>query len=211
MRFRLDTYQGRCAANGDPKSNRLDPSPVRPYGAWFKSVFGVDRQPEQVQVTYNCLFYISTADILRLPRKTYARLRETVSHHSAPEAVHYVERTWYYMWGAFPRVVNVFIASPPRSLQSTLWVPGEGQERTAIELWESHNPGWEFRQTHESCETFADGSKGLWLDGTSTAWVLSHALASKRPPVFAPEMFTLKHATAVFTHTVRPWETPSVW
>lgn len=89
--FVIDSYRSSDKANArsNPESELL-PCPERPFGAWLHA----NRLPRVDGVTYQCIFAVTSKHIRQRPRSFYRRLLSYVDHHSSPEAVHYLERSW---------------------------------------------------------------------------------------------------------------------
>jgi hypothetical protein len=97
--FRLDTYRATHPDNlkANPESV-LEPAVPRPFGPWFRT--HVARDPDGVRLaTFQGIFAVSRADVLRRPRSYYDNLLATVSGSSNPEAGHYMERSWAAIFG----------------------------------------------------------------------------------------------------------------
>lgn len=94
-KFSLTTYNARHPSNGKVANvhgaNKLKLCPQRPFGKWFRHVFG--NTPIRT-VTYYGIFAVSREDIQRRPRDLYALLIRYVDDHPNPEAGHYLERVW---------------------------------------------------------------------------------------------------------------------
>jgi Protein of unknown function (DUF3431) len=90
--FKLETWQ---STSGDNKSinseTNLELSPHRPYGKWYKYLFG---NTSANWFTYYGIFSISKHDILQHPKSRYEFLTEILSKSSNPEVGHYIERSW---------------------------------------------------------------------------------------------------------------------
>lgn len=88
----------RDNAGANPET-RLQPSPVRPFGAWLREhglAVGVRG------VTYQGVFAVSRDHIRRRPREFYARLLSLLEGHSNPEAGHFMERSWLAVFHPVP-------------------------------------------------------------------------------------------------------------
>jgi hypothetical protein len=91
--FTMDQYVGRSASNRNPEvDNSMLPSPMRPFGEWYKHVFGDDAPINTI--FYYGIFAVSKEDILKNPIEKYEELIHYVDAHPNPEAGHYLERSW---------------------------------------------------------------------------------------------------------------------
>jgi hypothetical protein len=90
--FQLDEY-----VNSNEENKAINPevllekSPIRPYGKWYKHIFG---DIKINIVDYYSILAISKQDILKYPRDYYINIISYIDKHSNPEAGHYIERSW---------------------------------------------------------------------------------------------------------------------
>lgn len=97
--FSLAAYRATNVDNltANPES-ALEPAVPRPFGPWFRT--HVARDPARVRTaTFQGIFAVSRADVLRRPRSYYENLLATVSSSTNPEAGHYMERSWAAIFG----------------------------------------------------------------------------------------------------------------
>lgn len=97
--FSLGTYKASNSENlaANPESV-LEPAVPRPFGPWFRT--HVARDPARVRIaTFQGIFAVARADVLRMPRTYYENLLATVSGSTNPEAGHYMERSWAAIFG----------------------------------------------------------------------------------------------------------------
>jgi hypothetical protein len=90
--FQLDYWQATSLENNSVNpENKLKISTIRPFGKWFKAMYG------DIKINYiswNGLFSVSKLDILQHSKSYYERLILELSDSSNPEAGHYFERSW---------------------------------------------------------------------------------------------------------------------
>ena len=90
--FEMDSY--KCNSSENLLINQdttIEKSFLRPYYKWFLYNFG-NIQPKVF--TYRDIFSIHKDDILKHPKRRYARIMNQMSNHHNPEISHYVERSW---------------------------------------------------------------------------------------------------------------------
>jgi hypothetical protein len=90
--FKLDEWKSSSQSNWDPKvDNEMLPSPIRPFGEWYKKMFG-DKQVDEIFM-YG-IFAVSKEQIRNNPIEKYKELISFVDSHPNPEVGHYLERSW---------------------------------------------------------------------------------------------------------------------
>jgi hypothetical protein len=90
--FQIDNY--KCSSSENLLINPdicIEKSFARPYYKWFLYNFGYI-QPKSF--LYRDIFSIHKEDIVKHPKRRYARLVNQMSQHHNPEISHYVERSW---------------------------------------------------------------------------------------------------------------------
>jgi hypothetical protein len=90
--FQLDSYA--CSNKENLSINPevlLEKSAIRPYGRWFKHLFG---DIKINIVDYFSILAVSKKDILKHSREYYIKIINFIDKHSNPEAGHYIERSW---------------------------------------------------------------------------------------------------------------------
>ena len=90
--FAFARHQGQS----DDAPRELAPARPRPFGAWYDAHVG-GAFPSFFCPT--AIFAVSRGSVLRRPLASYVGLLEQVSHDSAPEAAHYLERAWGGVFG----------------------------------------------------------------------------------------------------------------
>lgn len=93
--FTLDSYTNLGQQNGKAKPIELKPSPIRPFGKWYKEMTGFT-YPTSTYVKTNFVDIIgfSREAIKAHPIELYQRLISTLDD-THTEAAHYLERSWY--------------------------------------------------------------------------------------------------------------------
>ena len=86
--FQLDHWEATEVVNRG--ISKLDPSPQRPYGAWYDTWFGGEPFPF---VTFFGIMAVRKEDILSRPKAWYHSLLNRLVTPN-PEEGHYVERSW---------------------------------------------------------------------------------------------------------------------
>jgi len=100
--FMLDEWQASDTDNQKlNREKKLEKSPIRPFGRWFEHHFS-DKQKIH-GVWYGGVFASTRDRIRRHPLELYQRLIRDVETHSNPEAGHYVERSWFSLFGDSPK------------------------------------------------------------------------------------------------------------
>lgn len=96
--FMLDNWSA-----SDPENTRinneteLQKSAIRPFGKWFEHHFSKEKQI--YGFWYMGIFAATRDRIQRHPIEVYQRLIREVETHSNPEVGHYIERTWFSLFG----------------------------------------------------------------------------------------------------------------
>jgi hypothetical protein len=90
--FTLDNWTSIDSANRtlNPE-NKTYPAKLRPYGKWYKYMFG------DTKASWVCLhgiFSVHKLDIIKHSINRYIELLNAVAIHSNPEVGHYIERSW---------------------------------------------------------------------------------------------------------------------
>lgn len=85
--FRILTWK-KCP-QGDSKTQ---------FGDWFTQFIQPNFPEDPFKWYPGALFAVNKRNILQHPKSYYEELLRTVDHHVAPEAGHYLERSWYYMF-----------------------------------------------------------------------------------------------------------------
>lgn len=92
--FTLDEYTN-LGLRGEVKNTiKLKPSPIRPFGKWFKHMFGKD-YPSTTLVKTNFVDIIgfSKDAVLSVKLETYQQLKDSLDDVHT-EVAHYIERSW---------------------------------------------------------------------------------------------------------------------
>lgn len=76
----------------------IKPSPIRPFGEWFKTYFGYELPCDPLRWIPGAQFAVRKDHILQHPRSFYVRLLRMIDHHVNPEEIYYLERSWYLMF-----------------------------------------------------------------------------------------------------------------
>jgi hypothetical protein len=93
--FRILEWRG--VAQGDSQM---------PFGDWFTQYINPTFPSDPFRWYPGALFAVNKHNILRHPKSYYEALLDTVSRHIAPEAGHYLERSWYYIFpGDQPKIL----------------------------------------------------------------------------------------------------------
>jgi hypothetical protein len=91
--FEISSY---LSTNENNKSLNTDTnmklSEIRPYGKWYNSIF---TEEKNTCISWNSIIAVSRENILQKPKSYYEKLMKEVDEHQNPEAVHYLERSWY--------------------------------------------------------------------------------------------------------------------
>lgn len=73
------------------------------YGQWYERLFKQEFPHRSTKVYAGAIFSVRRSAIHRYPKELYEQLLEEVSHDNAPEAAHFMERTWSKMFcGPWP-------------------------------------------------------------------------------------------------------------
>ena len=92
--FQISEYLSTHSDNQEiNKDVSMKLSEVRPFGKWFSTVFNNDEKNDCI--SFNSIIGISRKTILQKPKSYYEELMKQVNNHQNPEAVHYLERSWY--------------------------------------------------------------------------------------------------------------------
>lgn len=99
--FTLDEWQASDTDNQKINRERvLKQSPIRPFGKWFEHHFS---ETQKIHGIWYSGVFASTRDrIRRHPLRLYQRLIRDVETHSNPEVGHYIERSWFSLFGDSP-------------------------------------------------------------------------------------------------------------
>lgn len=68
------------------------------YGQWYERMFGTLFPHHDTKVYVGAIFSVRREVVLKYPKLIYERLLEEMSHDNAPEAAHFMERTWSKMF-----------------------------------------------------------------------------------------------------------------
>jgi len=91
--FQIDDYLSTTQSNSQiNKDSSIEKSKIRPFGNWYKSVFG--ENVESKCFTVNAIFAVTKKDILQNPKTHYEKLIKELGNHHNPEVGHYFERSW---------------------------------------------------------------------------------------------------------------------
>jgi hypothetical protein len=94
--FQLLQWKTSFAPNASKNSEEtLLPAPIRPFGPWFRSVFG--NVQTQAPFYHGGCFSGRKEVIERTPLTTYETLLRQCAAHSNPEVGHYIERVWGFL------------------------------------------------------------------------------------------------------------------
>lgn len=98
--FKIDEWKATNEKNNqlNPET-KLEPSPIRPFGNWFKENFG---DIVGKVVCYFGIFAVSKEHIIQHPKEHYEKLIKYLDYHSNPEAGHYMERSWSALFYPYP-------------------------------------------------------------------------------------------------------------
>jgi len=94
--FAIDRWAARESRNAATNStDRLVPSPVRPFGRWFDEVVRIDGKKDPPRcLSLGGMFIAAPGDLDRKPRAYYERIKSFLDGDDNVEAGHYVERAW---------------------------------------------------------------------------------------------------------------------
>ena len=94
--FSIDRWAARESRNNATNStDRLVPSPVRPFGKWFDEVVRIkDKEDPPRCLSLGGMFIAAPGDLDRKPRAYYERIKSFLDGDDNVEAGHYVERAW---------------------------------------------------------------------------------------------------------------------
>jgi hypothetical protein len=91
-KFTINNWQSTDSQNSSKNSeSKLQLCKIRPFGKWHDFFFG---NVKTHWISMCGIFSINKRDIRQHSIKKYKLLLQTVSKHSSPEAVHYIERAW---------------------------------------------------------------------------------------------------------------------
>jgi hypothetical protein len=88
--FKIDEYVSTEIANRTEGSEKIQISPIRPYGKWYEAFFGENITNHFIK---NGVFSVSKEDIIKKPKSYYEQLIKEVETPN-PEQGHYLERSW---------------------------------------------------------------------------------------------------------------------
>jgi len=92
--FKLDAWLSSSQVNANNnQDSSMEPSPIRPFGKWFESVFGSDTVTRCVN--WYGILAVSKKDVLHRSLEFYQSLLTMLDKHNNPEVGHYIERSWY--------------------------------------------------------------------------------------------------------------------
>jgi hypothetical protein len=81
------------------KETNLRPTTMNEcYGQWYERLFGKSFPHDYTKVYPGAIFSVKRDVVLRYPKELYESLLEEVSCDVAPEACHFMERTWSKMF-----------------------------------------------------------------------------------------------------------------
>jgi len=90
--FQLDAWMSSNDTNkGTNNDDSMLPSPIRPFGDWYKANF---RGIVTYDVVFSGIFSASRTHIQNRSQASYMQLIKYVDGHQNPEAGHYIERSW---------------------------------------------------------------------------------------------------------------------
>jgi hypothetical protein len=89
--FRLDYYVPLCLRENEHAMNRLKPCSIRPFGTWYRNVFG---DFDTSCFMLEGMFSVSSYQIRMRSQTFYTGLIRYVDKHVNTEAAHYIERAW---------------------------------------------------------------------------------------------------------------------
>jgi len=93
--FAIDRWAARESRNAATNStDRLVPSPVRPFGKWFDEVVRIEGKDPPRCLSFGGMFIAAPGDLDRKPRAYYERIKSFLDGDDSTEAGHYVERAW---------------------------------------------------------------------------------------------------------------------
>jgi hypothetical protein len=98
MRTVHDCYDTKPDFTIDFWYTAIEASPIRPFDQWFKKYIGEQLQTNPLQWIPAACFAVRKDHILQHTRAFYMRLLHTVDHHVNPEAVYFLERSWYHIF-----------------------------------------------------------------------------------------------------------------
>ena len=81
-------------------SDKLNPSPIRPFGKWYEHIFGKDFP--LAPITYNGIFAVQREHIHHRSVDFYKNLIQYVNRDIQNECVHYMERSWLAIFHPLP-------------------------------------------------------------------------------------------------------------
>lgn len=112
--FHIERHRTSADVNAHANPDHaLDPSPVRPFGAWLAAHGLVEAARAETDTTVRGIFAVTRDQVRRRPRAFYERLLRDVDHHPSPEAVHYLERAWLAVFAPVPDAAR-FLARPTK-------------------------------------------------------------------------------------------------
>jgi hypothetical protein len=99
--FKIEKWEATNEKNKQLNGeNKLEPSPIRPFGAWFEENFGKDVHCKVI--CYFGIFAVSKEHIRQHPKEYYEKFIKYLDHHSNPEVGHYMERSWGALFAPYP-------------------------------------------------------------------------------------------------------------
>jgi hypothetical protein len=98
MRTVHDCYDTKPDFTIDFWYTAIEASPIRPFDQWFKKYIGEQLKTNPLQWIPAACFAVRKDHILQHTRAFYMRLLHTVDHHVNPEAVYFLERSWYHIF-----------------------------------------------------------------------------------------------------------------
>ena len=98
--FKMDEWKATNEKNKELNpEQKLDPSPIRPFGKWYEENFG---DVHTKVVCYFGIFAVAKHHITQHPKERYEKLISYLDTHSNPEAGHYMERSWGALFYPYP-------------------------------------------------------------------------------------------------------------
>jgi len=92
--FTIDSYLSTNEKNKSLNNdNSMLISETRPYGKWFENIF--TNNEKNKCIAYNGVLSLHRDDIIKKPVSYYEKIIKEVDKHNNPEALHYIERSWY--------------------------------------------------------------------------------------------------------------------
>jgi hypothetical protein len=102
--FQLDAYISSNEVNrkGEGGLSYIQPSPLRPFGAWYASQFPTLINVPIRVICWMSIFAVHRRHVRQHVIQWYKELEEQIATHSSPEIGHYIERSWAAIFWPYP-------------------------------------------------------------------------------------------------------------